>query len=112
MMKFECNKCHTLVIFNVLVAHVDHINTVQLNLNFTHACRYTHVLACLTHAKLQKLACACTVACDFGVHMWDSKHTRHTRGACHELALGLPHYTCGVTTGTVAVGNEIQLLCI
>ena len=32
-----------------------------------------------------------------------------------ELTLGLPHYTCGVTTGTVAVGNEIldeiQLLC-
>ena len=23
----------------------------------------------------------------------------------------LPHYTRGVTTGTVAVGNEIQLLC-
>ena len=23
----------------------------------------------------------------------------------------LPHYTCDVTTGTVAVGNEIQLLC-
>ena len=32
------------------------------------------------------------------------------RDARHELALGLPHYTCGVTTGTVAVGNEIQLL--
>ena len=29
----------------------------------------------------------------------------------HELALGLPHYTCGVTTGTVAVGNKIQLFC-
>ena len=31
--------------------------------------------------------------------------------ARHKLKLGLPHYTCGVTTGTVAVGNEIQLLC-
>ena len=63
------------------------------------------------HAKLQKLACAHTVAHDFGVHTQDSKHTRHTRDACHELALGLPHYTCSITTGTVAVGNEMQLLC-
>ena len=31
--------------------------------------------------------------------------------ARQELALGLPHYTCGVTTCTVAVDNEIQLLC-
>ena len=35
---------------------------VQLNLNFVHACRHTHVLAHLAHAKLQKLSCACTVA--------------------------------------------------
>ena len=68
------------------------------------------MLARLMHAKLQKLSCACTVACDFGVRMWDSKHTRHTRDARNELALGLPHYMCGVTTGTVTVGNEIQLL--
>ena len=54
--------------------------------------------------------CALTVAHDFGMRMRDNDHTRHTRDACHELALGLPHYTCGVTTGTVAVGNEIQLL--
>ena len=84
---------------------------VQLNLNFTHACRHTRVLARLTCAKLKKLECACTVAHDFGVHMRDSKHTQHTRVARHELTLGLPHYMCGVTTGTVAVGNEIQLLC-
>ena len=82
-----------------------------LNLNFTHVCRYTHVLACLTHAKLQKLACACTVACDFDLRTRDSKHAQHMRDACHELTVGLPHYTCGVTIGTVAVGNEIQLLC-
>ena len=69
---------------------------------------YTRVQAHLTHAKLQKLACACTVACHFTAHMQDSKHMRHTRDASHELTLGLPHYTCGVTTGTVAVGNEIQ----
>ena len=71
---------------------------------------YTHVLARLTRAKLKKLLCACTVAQDFGVHTQDSKHTRHIRDTHHELALGLPHYKCGVTTGTVAVGNEIQLL--
>ena len=61
--------------------------------------------------KLKKLACARTVTCDFGLRTRDSKHTRHMRDARHELALGLLHYTCGVTTGTVAVGNEIQLLC-
>ena len=76
-----------------------------------HAYRYTRVLACLTRAKLKKLACAHTVACAFDVRTRDSKHTQHTRDACHKLALGLSHYTCGVTTGTVAVGNEIQLLC-
>ena len=65
-----------------------------------------HVLAHLTRAKLKKLACACTVACDFGVHTLDSKHTCHTRDARHELTLGLPHYTCGVTTVTLAVDNE------
>ena len=69
------------------------------------------VLAHLTRAKLQKLACTHTVACNFGMRTRDSKHTRHTRDACHELSLGLPHYMCGVTTGTVAVGNEVQLLC-
>ena len=59
------------------------------------------MLARLTHAKLKKLACACTVARDFGMHMRDNEHTRHTRDARHELAFRLPHFTCGVTTGTV-----------
>ena len=84
------------------------VHMVQLNLNFTHACRHTCVLARLTHVKLQKLAYAHTVAHNFGVRTQASEHTRN---ACHELALGLPHYTCGVTTGTVAVGNEMQLFC-
>ena len=48
---------------------------VQLNLNFTHVCRYTCVLARLMRAKLKKLACAHTVASDFGMHTGDSKHT-------------------------------------
>ena len=69
------------------------------------------MLARLTHAKLQKLACARTVARDCGMHTLDSEYTQHTRDVRHELALGLPHYTCGVTTGAVAVGNEIQLCC-
>ena len=35
---------------------------------------------------------------------------QHMRDAHHKLPLGLPHYMCGVTTGTVVVvGNEIQL---
>ena len=55
--------------------------------------------------------CGCTVARNFGICTRQGKHTRHIRDACHKLALGLPHYMCGVTTGTVAVGNEIQLLC-
>ena len=84
---------------------------VQLNLNFTHACRHTSVLARLTCVKLQKLTCARTVARNFGVCTWASEYTQHTRNACHKLALGLPHYTCGVTTGTVAVGDELQLFC-
>ena len=61
--------------------------------------------------KLQKLAYARTVARNFDVRTQASKHTRHMRNARHELVLGLPHYTCGVTTGTVAVGNELQLFC-
>ena len=51
-----------------------------------------------------------TVAHNFGMRMQDSKDMWHTKDGRHELALGLPHYTCGVTIGTVAVGNEIQLL--
>ena len=71
-----------------------------------------HACACTFNTcKTSKLACARTVARDFGVRTWDSKHTQHTRDARHELTLGLPHFKCGVTTGTVAVGNEIQLLC-
>ena len=62
--------------------------TVQLSLNFTHACRHTRVLARLTRVKLQKLAYARTVACNFGMHTRASEHTRHTRNARHELALG------------------------
>ena len=88
-----------------------HTHTVQLNFNFTHMCRYTRVLARLMHAKLQKwrvhALLHAILACAHEIH---SKHKRDTRHAYYELALGLPHYTYGVTTGTVALGNEIQLL--
>ena len=45
--------------------------------------RHTHVLACLTRVKLQKLACARTVARNFGMRTRASEHTRHTRNAHH-----------------------------
>ena len=60
------------------------------------------------HAKLQKPACACTVS---RMQIQASKHTWHTRDERHKLALGLPNYMYGVATGTVAVGNELQLFC-
>ena len=72
----------------------------------------TSMCACiLTHAKLQKLTCACTVVRSFGMRMQDSKYIHTMRDAHHKLTLHLPHYTCSVTTGTVAVGNKIQLRC-
>ena len=51
---------------------------------------------------------ACTVASNFGVHIQASEHTQD---AHHKLTFRLPHYICGVATGTVAVSNEIQLFC-
>ena len=59
-----------------------------------------HMPARLTHARLKKQLSARTVARDFGMHTWANKYWQYTRYACHELVLGLPHYTCGITTGT------------
>ena len=76
-------------------------------------CMQIHTCECtFTACKTSKTG-MCMHSCTqfWHVCMWDSEHTRHRRDAHHELALGLPHYTCGVTTGTVSVGNEIQLLC-
>ena len=65
-----------------------------------------HVCVCMFNACItSKLLCAH----NFGMRTRDSKHKQHTIDARHELTLGLSHYTCGVTTGTVAVGNEMQL---
>ena len=68
-----------------------------------------HVYACmLMHAKLQELACAHTVALNSGMHTQD-RYTQYMRDEHHKLALGFPHYMCGVITGTIAVDNELQL---
>ena len=66
---------------------------VQLNLNFTHVCRYTRVLAHLMHAKLQKLACAHSLlqvilACPHGI-----ANTRDTR----EIHVMSSHLLCHTT---------------
>ena len=66
-----------------------------------HMCVSVNVSAHLPHLKLKKLACTCTVACNFGMYTIASEHIRHTSDAHHELTLGLPHYTCGVQVATV-----------
>ena len=94
--------CKTMkVLYSYGTAHFILYTHVQV-----HTYTYTHVLARLTCAKLKKLACARTVAHGFGVHTQDSKHTQHTRDTHHELALGLPHYTCSVTTGSYSSSRQ------
>ena len=61
--------------------------------------------------KTLKTGSTHTVEYNFGVCMWASEHIQHTRDAHHKLTLGFPHYMCDVATGTVVVGNEIQLFC-
>ena len=87
-----------------------HYHYISLNSSCKYGTAQFKLYTCVkAHTcKLQKLACARTVTRSFGVRTRASEHTRNAR---HELALGLPHYTCGVTTGTVAVGNEMQLFC-
>ena len=52
----------------------------------------------------------CMLCC---MHTKASERTEHMRDAHHdhELTLSLPYYMYGVATGTVAVGNEMQLFC-
>ena len=38
---------------------------------------------------------------------WGNEHTRQARDTCHDLALNLPYYKCGVSTGTVTIGKEM-----
>ena len=68
--------------------------TAQFKLDMkAHACACAHLMC----ANFQNLACACTVAHNFNVHMQDGKYTQHTRYAHHKLTLSLPHYMCSVT---------------
>ena len=55
-----------------------------------------HVPALFPHVTLKNLAFTSTVARNFGMHTITSEHTQHTSDTCHELTLGLPHYTCGI----------------
>ena len=75
-------------------------HTIQLKLNFTHACRHTRNFKnCHLYAPLHVML-ACTH--ELGTH---ATHERCTS----ELTFGLTHYTCGVATSTVALSNEMQL---
>ena len=67
---------------------------------------HTCVLARLTHTALQK-----TAVCNFGVCTWASEHMTCTRDTHHKFAFYVPHYMCGAATGTVALGNKMQLFC-
>ena len=73
-----------------------------------YTCVQAHTCACKFNAsKTSKTGVYMQCCTRFGVRMRATEHTRDSR---HELTLGLPHYTCGVATGTVAVGTEMQLI--
>ena len=59
----------------------------------------TRVLAGLIRVKLQNLVCVLTVVLKFDMRTRDWIQATQ-RDACHKLALGFPHYTCSVITGT------------
>ena len=48
------------------------------------------------------------VAHNFGMCMTASEHTWHTSDACHELALGMLHYTHGVQVQWIGIDNEMH----
>ena len=77
-----------------------HTHTVQLKLDFTHVCMHTRNFKnCRVHTPLHIM-----LASTHGL----GTHATHVRCKL-QLTFGLTHFTCGVATGTVAVGNEIQL---
>ena len=86
----------------------NHLAAVTLNLNFTHACGYTCMPACLLHLKIQNLVCPCTVACNFGIRTRGSENTQHMHVTSSHLICYITHVWC---TGTViiAIGNEMYL---
>ena len=73
----------------------------------------THCVSMFNVCKTLKTG-MCTHCCMqfWHAHVGQWTHVMwHMRDAPYELTLGLPHCTCGVATGTVAVGNEMQLFC-
>ena len=86
---------------------------VQLNLNLhTYTCRHMHVLARLTQPELKNwsvhaLLHVFLVCTHRMVNTCNTRviHVTSSHLICHTIAL------CGVASGTVAVGNEIQLCC-
>ena len=86
---------------------------VQLSLNFAHASKHMSAGTCMFNVckTSKKLVCTHAIAHKFDVHTWATEHAQYTRDACHELALGLPHYMCGVATGAVEVDDVMQLFC-
>ena len=57
---------------------------VQLNLNFTHACGYTHTRTRFTQVKVYNVECIFFVARGFVVRTRANKQLWHTRYAPHE----------------------------
>ena len=58
--------------------------TVQLSLNFTHACGYMRARTHFVHVKVYDLECISLVARCFVVRTCAIKHSWHTRRAPHE----------------------------
>ena len=77
------------------ILHCTYVYTQIIKLQYSsvqtlHMC----VPALFPHVKLKNMACTYAVAHNFDMHKIASEHVGHTSGACHELALCLPHYTC------------------
>ena len=90
-------------------------NMVYPNLNFTQVCRNTHVLSHLTHYRTSKTGTHAHCYMRFWLVRAASEYMQHSRNAHHKLVLGLPHYTCGGTTGTVCcswLSSLYAVMCI
>ena len=64
------------------------------------------VLVCLLLVKLK----FDNVACNFGMCTTASKYMLHMKDECHELALGLPPYTCGIQVQWIHIDKEMHHL--
>ena len=68
------------------------------------------VFARLLLVKLKNLTCTHNAACNFGMHTTASEHMLHMKDERHELALGLPHYTCGIQVQWIHIDNGVHHL--